>query len=327
MNRALVIGGTRFIGRHAVEELLAHGYDVTIFNRGHHPNPFTADDRVTHIEGDRTDHAALERARKAADPEVVIDCVALHPGEVRTATDIFADADAYVYVSTGAVYADRRIPIREDAPLHDCSPDIEDDDDHETYGPRKAEGDRAVFAAADDGVAAMAVRPMQVYGPHDYTERFDYWIHRVDRFDRILVPGDGGSLFHRSYVEDVAAGLRIVAESGTAGEAYNVADRTLMTLEDSVELVADALDTDVEVVTASERELSAHDLAPSEFPQYTPYPLVVDTEKLADIGWGSTPRADAVAAHAEDYLDSDRDGTAHGSDREAERRAIEALTR
>lgn len=41
---------------------------------------------------------------------------------------------------------------------------------------------------------------------------------------------------------------------------------------------------------------------------------------------GSTPRIDAVAAHADDYLDSDRDGTAHGPDRETERRAIEALT-
>jgi nucleoside-diphosphate-sugar epimerase len=251
--------------------------------------------------------------------------VALHPGDVRTATDVFTDADAYVYVSTGAVYADSRIPIREDAELRDWSTDAEDDDPHETYGPRKAEGDRAAFAAADEGVAAMAVRPMQVYGPHDYTERFDYWVHRVDRFDRILVPGDGGSLLHRSYVEDVAAGLRIVAESGTPGEAYNVADRTLMTLGDSVELIADALDTDVEVVTASERELSAHDLAPSEFPQYTPDPMVVETGKLADLGWGSTPRADAVAAHVENYLDSDRDGIARGPDREAECRAIEAL--
>jgi hypothetical protein len=54
--------------------------------------------------------------------------------------------------------------------------------------------------------------------------------------------------------------------------------------------------------------------------------MVVDTEKLADLGWESTPRADAVAAHAADYLDSDRDGTSHGPDREAERRTIAALT-
>ena len=33
MDTALVIGGTRFIGRHLVRELLDHDYDVTIFNR------------------------------------------------------------------------------------------------------------------------------------------------------------------------------------------------------------------------------------------------------------------------------------------------------
>jgi len=58
MDRALVVGGTRFIGRHTVDELLAHGYDVTIFNRGRHANPFATDDRVAHVEGDRTDTAA-----------------------------------------------------------------------------------------------------------------------------------------------------------------------------------------------------------------------------------------------------------------------------
>lgn len=89
----------------------------------------------------------------------------------------------------------------------------------------------------------------------------------------------------------------------------------------STDLIAD-----IEIVTASARELSAHDVAPSEFPQYTADPMFVDTQKLANLGWESTPRTDAVAAHAEDYLDSDRDGTAHGPDREAERRAIEALT-
>ena len=326
MARALVIGGTRFIGRHTVNELLTHDYDVTIFNRGQHPNPFADHDQVTRVKGNRREEPAVKRACEAADPDIVIDCVALHPDDVITATNVFADADAYVYVSSGAVYADHRIPVREDAPLEEWTPDIADNDPHETYGPRKAEGDRAIFSAASDGVPAMTVRPMQVYGPHDSTKRFDYWVHRVDQFDRILVPGDGGSILHRSYVKDVAEGLRIVAESGTPGEAYNVADRTLMTLKDSVELIADTLDTDIEIVTASARELSAHDVAPSEFPQYTEDPMFVDTQKLANLGWESTPRTDAVAAHAQDYLDSDRDGTAHGPDREAERQAIEALT-
>ena len=34
---ALVLGGTRFIGRQLVEELLSAGHRVTIFNRGRSP--------------------------------------------------------------------------------------------------------------------------------------------------------------------------------------------------------------------------------------------------------------------------------------------------
>jgi len=49
---ALVIG-TRFIGRHTVSDLLANSYEVGMLNRGTHENPFSDDDRVTHVEGDR----------------------------------------------------------------------------------------------------------------------------------------------------------------------------------------------------------------------------------------------------------------------------------
>jgi CubicO group peptidase (beta-lactamase class C family) len=65
MTDALVIGGTRFIGRHAVSEFLDHGYDVAIFNRGEHENPFG--DTVDHVEGDRTNDSALEAAAARVD--------------------------------------------------------------------------------------------------------------------------------------------------------------------------------------------------------------------------------------------------------------------
>jgi nucleoside-diphosphate-sugar epimerase len=32
--RVLVLGGTQFLGRHVVDAALAHGHDITLFNRG-----------------------------------------------------------------------------------------------------------------------------------------------------------------------------------------------------------------------------------------------------------------------------------------------------
>jgi len=217
MDTALVIGGTRFIGRHLVDDLLEHDYDVTLFTRGTSGNPFADDDRVDHIEGDRT---MRDRPRGRGDDGRPRRSLRLRglPSERRPRRDDhFADCDAYVYVSSGAAYGREEIPKREgETPLHECTLEQATDDSFETYGNRKAEGDRAVFAAAEDGVRAMAVRPPIVYGPHDHTERLDWWIDRVNRFDRVVVPGDGTNLRHRVYVEDVASALRIVAERGAA---------------------------------------------------------------------------------------------------------------
>ncbi|WP_224332381.1 NAD-dependent epimerase/dehydratase family protein [Haloprofundus halobius] len=325
MKTALCLGGTRFIGRHTVEELLAHDYDVTTFTRGTHDDPFADRAGVSHIPGDRTDRDALESASAEVAPDVVVDFCAYHPHDVETATDVFADA-RYVYVSSGSAYARPDVPMREDeTPIHDCTPGQAEDDSAESYGPRKAEGDRAVAVAAAEGAEAMAVRPMLVYGPHDYTERFAYWVGRVAEYDRVLVPGDGGSLLHRSYVGDVASALRIVAEEGDPGEAYNVADRNAFSLSESLELIGEALDTEVEVVGASDRELAEADLEPTDFPLYTPRPMLVSTEKLHQLGWESTPKSEAVATTATAHVENDRDGAENEPERADEERVLDAL--
>jgi len=326
MDTVLVIGGTRFIGRHTVEVFRDQGYDVTIFNRGTHSNPFADDPAIEHVAGDRRDREDLRAAREAVDPDAVVDCVAYFPEDVREATDVFSDAGAYVYVSSGAAYGAERAPKREnDTVLADCTPEQATTDSAATYGPRKAEGDREVFAAADRGVRAMSVRPTVVYGPHDYTERFDYWIDRVDHHDAVVVPSDGLSLWQMAYVEDVASALRIVAKNGEAGAAYNVGDEHAPTLGGWIELLADACDTSVEAVGASERELARFDLEPDSFPIYRSPPHLLSVEKLRSLGWSSTPHDKALAATVTEHRASERTGREAGPDRAYEQRMIREL--
>ena len=325
-DHALVVGGTRFIGRHTVEAFLEAGYDVTVFNRGNHDNPFAANDAVDHVEGDRTEEADVRRAGMAVDPDVVVDCVAYHPRDVHVATDVFADVDAYVSVSSGSAYGAEHVPKREDdTPLYECSAEQAVDDSMESYGPRKAECDRAVFAAADRGVDAMAVRPPVVYGPHDYTERFDYWIDRVDGHDSVVVPGDGTNLWHLVYVADVASALLTVAEEGRPGEAYNVGDGHVPTLGEWVERIADACDSDVVPVYASERELGTVGLSPEDFPIYRDPPHLLETAKLRALGWRPTGHDAALAATVADHREADRTGRESGPDRVTTTQLIEVL--
>jgi len=317
-----VIGGTRFIGRHLVEELLAHGHDVTLCNRGTHDNPFADTDGVEHVETDRRERQDLEAAKLAVEPDHVFDMVAFHPQDVRAATEVFADVDSYVYVSSGAAYGSPELPRREGVTeLCECTDEQATDDSIETYGNRKAEGDRVVAEAAEAGVNAYSVRPCVVYGPHDYTERLDYWIARVLEEDRVVVPGDGDNIWHRAYVEDVASAMRIVAESGEPGAAYNVGDRRLVTIREMLELIADVADTDVEIVTASERELSAAGLSTEDFVLFRSHPHILATDRLASLGWESTPVREAMARSVEAHRDSDRDGSEHDPG-PAEREAV-----
>jgi len=321
---ALFLGGTRFIGRHTVREFRDAGYDVTIVSRGEHDNPFADDDAVDHLRGDRDDDATLDAAADR-DPDVVVDLVAYHPHQVREATRAFENA-SYVYVSSGAAYGEEAIPKREgETALESCTEAQATDESHETYGPRKAEGDREVFEAAERGVDTASVRPTVVYGPHDYTRRFDYWVQRVANYDRVLVPGDGSSLWHLAYVGNVARALRVAAEESDPGAVYNVGDWRLLTLEGIVGAIAEELRTSVEVVTAGERELAAGGLEPTDFPLYRETPHVLDTHRLRSAGWEPISPEEGIAETVEASSATDHDSTQQGPDRAAEKRVLGVL--
>jgi nucleoside-diphosphate-sugar epimerase len=325
MDRALIIGGTRFIGRHLVEEFLDAEYEVTLFNRGRHDNPFAEHPDVSHFKGDRTSGASLDEANQEVEPNVVVDCVAYYPGEVRMATKSFSDVDAYVFISSGAVYGPDVVPKREDeTALEPCTDEQAVDDSHETYGARKAEGDRVVFEAAENGVRAMSVRPTIVYGPYDYTGRYRYWIDRIENHDRVLVPGDGTNIHHLVSVYNTVRAIRTVAENGEAGEAYNAGDRTVQPLGRLLDATADALDADPEFVYANHRELADGGLEYTDFPLYNPDIHVLSTEKLRGIGWEPVPHETAIerTVAADPAPDLDRDP---GPDRDAEERVLDSL--
>lgn len=348
MTSALVIGGTGFLGRHAVENLHAHDYDVVSLSRHPPEFPFSDPSAVDHVTDDRTDRTPLERLATRYDPDVVIDCAAFWPRDVKTAGEVFADVDAYVYVSSGGTYSVQEIPKREDeTPLHECSSEQATDDTMASYPARKAEGDRIARAAAEHGVPAMSVRPCVLYGPQSIQSQdieptdtaptwigdmsvnqtlHDYWITRIDRFDQVVVPGDGTAIWHRAYVEDVADALRRVAERGEPGKAYNVGDQRVCTLEDVIGLIADTLDTSVDVVHASRRELARVDLRPDDFILYhhpmTGYPHVLETCNIQALGWRSTSAEEAMARTVEERVGRLRDQFDEALNRDGEERLL-----
>lgn len=111
--QVLVLGGTRFVGRHIVAELLARGHAVTLFNRGRtNPDLFP---EAARILGDRNgDHSELRGRRW----DVAIDTSTSEPDQVERACDVLAGSVArYVFTSSSAAYSADPEPYTEDHPL------------------------------------------------------------------------------------------------------------------------------------------------------------------------------------------------------------------
>ena len=107
MARALVIGGTAFIGRNLVEQLLERGDEVVIMHRGS-ANPYG--DRVGEIRCDRNDIPAVHTALDGKRFDLVFDNVydfqrgTSAEQVVAAATALASGVKRYVFTSSVAVY-------------------------------------------------------------------------------------------------------------------------------------------------------------------------------------------------------------------------------
>ena len=93
--RLLVLGGTKFLGRHVVEAALARGDEVTLFNRGQHNAELYPE--VEKLRGDRDGGLGVLRGRRW---DAVVDTSGYVPRVVRASAEVLADAvDHYVFIS------------------------------------------------------------------------------------------------------------------------------------------------------------------------------------------------------------------------------------
>lgn len=181
--RILVLGGTRFVGRAYVEEALAAGNEVTLFNRGQtEPDLFPEAER---LRGDRDGDLAALRGRTW---DVAFDPACYLPRHARTTAELLADAvEHYAFVSTLSVYDDGTTTGQDEtgrlATTDD--PNVEEITDA-TYGPLKVLAEQEVQRVF--GGRALILRPGYVCGPYDSLHRMPYWLRRMARGGEILAP-------------------------------------------------------------------------------------------------------------------------------------------
>ncbi len=210
--KLLVLGGTQFLGRAAVESALEQGHDVTLFNRGEtNPELFPEAEK---LRGDRATDAIPDDEWDA-----VIDTSGYIPGDVRRSADALRDSvERYLYVSSISVYAGFSEGPTEDSERAQLAPKHPDDamlPTYENYGALKALCEDVVMDAFAEG--AVIVRPGLIVGPHDPTGRFTYWPHRIARGGDVLVPGTPDRPVQVVDVRDLAEWIVDACESRLTG--------------------------------------------------------------------------------------------------------------
>jgi len=191
--KLLIIGGTRFTGRHLVAAALERGHEVTLFNRG---TQSCAMPGVETISGDRNKDLDKLQGRRW---NAVIDTCGYLPRAMQAAAQVLSGAvERYVFISSMSAYADVSVPgVVETAPLRTLTSEQLDrvyaidtsgqPSYGDLYGGLKALCEQAAEQAMPGRV--LIVRPGLIVGPYDYTDRFTYWIVRVARGGEVLAPG------------------------------------------------------------------------------------------------------------------------------------------
>lgn len=264
--KILIIGGTRFVGRHLVEAALSRRHDVTLFNRGKsNPGLFPQAETIT---GDREkDLDKLEDRRWDA----AIDVVGYLPRLVRLSAQRLERSIArYVFVSSISVYADfKKIGIDESYPVGTIEDETIEEITGETYGPLKALCEQAVRDVC--GEHALIIRPGLIVGPHDPTDRFTYWPVRVSRGGEVLAPQKPEARIQLIDARDLAEFILKLTEENASG-VYNATGPDYeLTLGGLLETCKQVSGSDVTFQWASLEFLNQHKVEPwSDMPAWVP---------------------------------------------------------
>ena len=272
--KLLIIGGTRFLGRHLVTAALARGHEVTLFNRGN----FSLEADVKTIEGDR--HTELHKLEGRRWDAVVDTCGHL-PRAVRAAAEALSDSvNRYVFISSQNAYADVCVPgMAEDYPLGTLTDEqldqanAVDTTGQPSYGALYG-GLKALCESAAEEVMpgrVLVIRPGLIVGPYDYSDRFTYWVVRVAAGGEVLAPGRPERFVQFIDARDLAEWAIKMIERNAAG-AYNTHGLpNTVTMEGLLEECKRVSQSDAQFTWASEEFLLEEQVAAwSEMPLWLP---------------------------------------------------------
>lgn len=270
--RVIVIGGSGFVGSALVPELLSHGCEVVLINRGSRP--------VDHVEclvADRNDPVALAEALRSIDAaDAVIDTCAYTGKQAEIAWSLAPRVRRWVHLGSAAVYVDAvRRPAREEDPIGGAEVWAD-------YGREKSAAD--AFLLSRDAPGLCILRPPYLYGPRNDVDRETFVWARLLRGRPVVLPSDGATPLQFLHVADLARALTRAALTGFPEKVYNIAGGPSTSAEEWVRLLARLIGVP-EDRAFRHAGSAAGGLQPRQYFAFRDYPCWVDDERIRSTGW------------------------------------------
>jgi nucleoside-diphosphate-sugar epimerase len=240
--RALVTGGSGYVGRVLVEALMARGYEARVFDAEGDPDRARA---VEFVVGDIRDAASVRRACEGID--VIFHAVAAVPlakdaslfravnvGGVQNLLDAAVQAKVRktVVVSSSAVFGiPAKNPVDESTPLRPEEP----------YGEAKLEAERVAASYVARGLDVTVLRPRTIVG-RDRLGIFQVLFELVRRGRPVYVLGRGDNLYQFLDPGDFADACVRAGEHAGA-DVFNVGAERFGTMREALEALARHADT------------------------------------------------------------------------------------
>ena len=245
MQQSLVTGGTGFLGRHLVAELISAGHKVRVLTRSEPRARAILPSSVNIIEGDVTSAATCARAVEGCDTLFHLAAAYREPGiakrryhEVHVGgTSRLLDAASaqgvhrFVHCSTVGVLSHIAKPPADETWPHNPG---------DVYQATKSEAEKlALRYQREHALPITVARPTPIYGPGD-TRLLKLFRMIAER--RFVMLGDGEVLYHMVYIDDLVRGLRLLADHpGAVGEVFTIGGPEYCTLNELAGYIADEL--------------------------------------------------------------------------------------
>ncbi len=250
--KVLVIGGTNFIGKLLIPQLVKAGHDVAILHR---KNKHSYGKKVANLQADRNDPEALKKVLANQRFETVFDNVydwergttAVH---VESSVKLIGDRlQRYIFMSSVAAYGDGLNHHEADALAPDDHPDA--------YVRNKAMTERMLFRMYHrHKLPVVTLRPPFIYGPGNPFYREQYFWDRLRDNRSIILPGDGRRLMQFVYIKDlVTSMLKVVDDPQAVGQAFNIANPRPITQEELLDALAGAAKKKLDIVRLPRRQI------------------------------------------------------------------------